>query len=149
MYVAQRTCLGIELMRRYFTQLKYTGFYRRIKKNSFVPLKSDIIHTHTHSHTHTLSHTHTHTHTHLYYFSSSLSISSFPVSIYSVAPNLWISPLLYYSHIYIHTCISPLAKWVKCSPMARETGVQIRIGTYQQLKKWYLWPLCLTHSIIR
>ena len=43
----------------------------------------------------------------------------------------------------------PLAKWVECSPMVRETWVQFQIESYQRLKKWYLMPLSLTPSIIR
>ena len=33
--------------------------------------------------------------------------------------------------------------------MARETGVQSQVESYQRLKKWYLIPPCLTLSIIR
>ena len=33
--------------------------------------------------------------------------------------------------------------------MARETGVQSQVESYQRLKKWYLMPPCLTLSIIR
>ena len=33
--------------------------------------------------------------------------------------------------------------------MARETGVQSHVKSYQGLKKWYLMPPCLTLSIIR
>ena len=33
--------------------------------------------------------------------------------------------------------------------MARETWVQSQVESYQRLKKWYLMPPCLTHSIIR
>ena len=33
--------------------------------------------------------------------------------------------------------------------MARETGVQSQLESYQRLKKWYLMPPCLTLSIIR
>ena len=40
----------------------------------------------------------------------------------------------------------PLAS---CLPIARETGVQSHVDSYQRLKKWYLMPLCLTPSIIR
>ena len=39
--------------------------------------------------------------------------------------------------------------WVECSPMARETGVQSNVGSYQRLKNLYLIPLVLTLSIIR
>ena len=35
------------------------------------------------------------------------------------------------------------------SPMARETGVQSQVESYERLKKWYLIPPCLTLSIIR
>ena len=33
--------------------------------------------------------------------------------------------------------------------MAQETWVQSLVESYQRLKKWYLMPPCLTHSIIR
>ena len=33
--------------------------------------------------------------------------------------------------------------------MVRETGVQFQVESYQKLKKWYLMPPCLTHSIIK
>ena len=33
---------------------------------------------------------------------------------------------------------------IECSPMARKTGVQYQIESYQRLKKWYLIPPCLT-----
>ena len=33
--------------------------------------------------------------------------------------------------------------------MVWETGVQSQVESYQRLKKWYLVPPCLTHSIIR
>ena len=33
--------------------------------------------------------------------------------------------------------------------MVWETGVQSPVESYQRLKKWYLMPPCLTHSIIR
>ena len=36
-----------------------------------------------------------------------------------------------------------------CSPMARKTGVQSQVKSYQRLKEWYLIPPCLTLSIIR
>ena len=42
-----------------------------------------------------------------------------------------------------------LGKRVECSPMARETGVQSLVESYQKLKKGYLMPLCLILSIIR
>ena len=38
---------------------------------------------------------------------------------------------------------------LECSPMARETGVQSQVESYQRLKKWYLILPCLTISIIR
>ena len=38
---------------------------------------------------------------------------------------------------------------VDCSPIARETGVQSQLESYQRLKNWYLIPPCLTLSIIR
>ena len=33
-----------------------------------------------------------------------------------------------------------LVQWVECSPMVRETGVQVE--SYLRLKKWYLIPPC-------
>ena len=43
-----------------------------------------------------------------------------------------------------------LAKWVECSPMVRETGVQSQVESYQRLKKkWYLMPPYLVLSTIR
>ena len=42
----------------------------------------------------------------------------------------------------------PIGLVVECSPMARETGVQSQVESYQRLKKWYLIPPCLTLSII-
>ena len=38
---------------------------------------------------------------------------------------------------------------VECSPMARETGVQSQVESYQRLRKWYLIPPCFILSIIR
>ena len=58
-------------------------------------------------------------------------------------------------YIYIYTyekCIyiyRLIVKWVECSPMVRETGVQSQVEWYQRLEKWYLIPPCLTLSIIR
>ena len=43
----------------------------------------------------------------------------------------------------------PIGLVVECSPMARETGVQSQVVSYQRLKKWYLISPCLTLSIIR
>ena len=40
-------------------------------------------------------------------------------------------------------------KWVECSPIVRDTGVQFQVASYQRLLKWYLIPPCLTLSIIR
>ena len=48
-----------------------------------------------------------------------------------------------------HVKTSPLAQWVKCSPMTRETWVQFQVASYQRLLKWYLIPPCLTLSNIR
>ena len=43
-----------------------------------------------------------------------------------------------------------LAKWVECSPMVREIGVQSQVESYQRpKKKCYLIPPCLTFNIIR
>ena len=42
-----------------------------------------------------------------------------------------------------------LAWWLECSPMARETGVQSQVESYQRLKKWYSLPPYLTLNIIR
>ena len=41
------------------------------------------------------------------------------------------------------------AQGVECLPMARETGVQSQVVSYQRLSKWYLIPPCLTLSNIR
>ena len=49
------------------------------------------------------------------------------------------------SHTHTHT--RTLAERLECSPMARETRVQSLVDSYQRLKKWYLMPPCLTHSI--
>ena len=35
------------------------------------------------------------------------------------------------------------------TPMARETGIQSQVESYQRLKKWYFIPFGLTLSIIR
>ena len=43
----------------------------------------------------------------------------------------------------------PLARWLECSPMAWEIGVQSQVESYQRLKKWYFMPLCLALNIIR
>ena len=43
----------------------------------------------------------------------------------------------------------PLAWWLECSPMARETWVQSQVKSYQRLKKRYLMPPCSTLSIVR
>ena len=48
-----------------------------------------------------------------------------------------------------HPKTGPLALWVKCSPMVRDTGVQSQVESYQRLKKWYLMLPCLALSIIR
>ena len=42
-----------------------------------------------------------------------------------------------------------LVRWLACSQMAKQTGVQSQVESYQRLKKWYLMPPCLTLSIIR
>ena len=52
-------------------------------------------------------------------------------------------------YIYVFILTGPLNLWVECSPMARETGVQSQVDSYQRLKKWYLILLCITLSIIR
>ena len=44
---------------------------------------------------------------------------------------------------------TPVAYWVVCLPMVRETGVQSQVESYRRLKKWYLILPCLTLSIIR
>ena len=49
-----------------------------------------------------------------------------------------------------HSWVHP-SHWLSgrvCAPMARETGVQSLVESYQRLKKWYLIPLCLTLSIM-
>ena len=42
-----------------------------------------------------------------------------------------------------------LAKWLECSPLFWETGVQFQVESYRRLKKWYLMPPCFTHTIIK
>ena len=54
-----------------------------------------------------------------------------------------------HTHIYIYIYTGPLAEWVECSPMTRETGVESLVESYQRPKKWYLMPPCLTFSIIQ
>ena len=55
-----------------------------------------------------------------------------------------------FSFIFWILCANrTLAKWLECSPMAREIWVQSQVESYQRLKKWYLMPPCLTLSIIR
>ena len=53
------------------------------------------------------------------------------------------------SNTQTHKYIPTLALRLECSPMARETGVQSQVESYQRFKKWYLMPPCLTLSIIR
>ena len=43
----------------------------------------------------------------------------------------------------------PMAKWLKCWAMVRETCVQSQVASYQRLYKWYLTPPYLTLSSIR
>ena len=49
----------------------------------------------------------------------------------------------------IYTQYRPIGLMVEGSPMARETGVQSQVESYQRLKKCYMIPPCLTLSIIR
>ena len=42
----------------------------------------------------------------------------------------------------------PIGLVVECSPMARKSGVQSLVESYQRLKKRYLIPPCLTFIII-
>ena len=65
-----------------------------------------------------------------------------PLEIYYI-----ILKIIYYIILKIIT--SSLAEWVECSPMARETGVQSHVASYQRLLKWHLIPPCLTFSNIR
>ena len=55
--------------------------------------------------------------------------------------------------VYIYMCIYiyiyPIYKWVQCSPMAWETGVQSEVEPYQRFKKWYLMLPCSILIIIR
>ena len=53
---------------------------------------------------------------------------------------------VYNSYIYIYIYIYILVLWIEFSPMARETGLQLQVESYQRLKKWYMIPLCLTHN---
>ena len=43
----------------------------------------------------------------------------------------------------------PLAWWLECSPMVRESKVQSQVKSYQRLKTRYLMLPCLSLSIIR
>ena len=45
--------------------------------------------------------------------------------------------------------IDPLAYWLECLLMTRDTGVQSQAVLYLRPKKLYLIPPCLTLSIIR
>ena len=40
------------------------------------------------------------------------------------------------------------AKHGQFSAMSLETRIQYQVGSYQRLKKWFLIPPCLTHTII-
>ena len=51
--------------------------------------------------------------------------------------------------IYICKYTNIFSLWVESSPMARETGVQSQVESYQIFKKWYLITPCLTLNIIR
>ena len=50
--------------------------------------------------------------------------------------------------IYIYIYIYILVFRVECSTVARETGVQSLVKSYQRLEKWYLMPSSLTLSFI-
>ena len=50
--------------------------------------------------------------------------------------------------IFLHITGS-LAKWLACSPMARETRVQSQVTSYQRLKRWYMIHPCITLGIMR
>ena len=52
-----------------------------------------------------------------------------------------------YKHTCVCVCVYAHTKWVECSPMVRETGVQSQVESYQRFKKWYLMPPCLTLSM--
>ena len=62
---------------------------------------------------------------------------------------IWNNLLVTYDKDNIYIYIYIYIWWLECSPMARETGVQSQVQSYQRLKKWYLVPPCLTVSIIR
>ena len=66
------------------------------------------------------------------------------------------------SYIHTHLCqeisviiiiiivmTSSFVKWLECSPMVWDTGVQSWSSHTKDSKKWYLMPPCLTLSIIR
>ena len=63
------------------------------------------------------------------------------IKVYSEIGNYFLNNLIFR--------MSTLALWVECSPMARETGIQSLVESYQRLKKWFLIPPYLTLSIIR
>ena len=44
----------------------------------------------------------------------------------------------FYLFVLLFIFNRPLAKWVECSPMVRETEVLSQVESYQRLKKWYL-----------
>ena len=50
---------------------------------------------------------------------------------------------------FTYILTGPLAWQLECSPIARKTGIQSQVESYQRHKKWYLMLPCLTLCIIR
>ena len=81
------------------------------------------------------------------YHNSSLWLDTWDASSWD-----WDLPNYMLDLVSYHPAISrtwPLAKWVECSPMDRETGVQSQAESRQRLKKWCLIPPWLALSTIR
>ncbi len=51
--------------------------------------------------------------------------------------------------ILLYSSTGSLDQQLECSLMARKTGFQSQVKSYQRLKKWYLMPPYLTLSITR
>ena len=90
----------------------------------------------------------------LYFFKLATVVEGDPKAPFSIATTPryrgrysfpWIAPL------YPRSLHGPLANTllIRLSPIARESGVQFQVETYQRLKKWYLMLPCLKLSNIR
>ena len=73
--------------------------------------------------------------------------TSYPLKLGSM--HLFLSVCQEYFIFIFYFIVVPLADWIDCSPIVRETRVQSLVDSYQRLQKWYLMPPCLTLSIIR